>query len=473
MKWTRKAIMIWTILSLNVLTILAAFKKRMILYGLLNAIFVFLVTGQAFQIQSDLSSQHGVYYLHNFISDAGFSAALWYALGISVVALIPALFLKGYRAHSQVRTILVFQPPPLFYWTLLALLSVLSIVLVFAVVGLHEFLHSSRPGYHTGSTIFIVMLYLGVAPLLLKIIYGSRLVAGDIACFALSFLVTAAFSRIHLILYLTAILLAFFYASGWADRPLSVKLLMRILLFGGVAVVLFFGIGALHDAQNFVSGSFGDLLAYIVAHPDKSILSVEYNYRVGVEGMSGIAGAFSQFRANPQLTHFDGGASWLIQGSVQWLPGIIKNKAAALTHLSQDLTWYKGSVVATGAESYFESYGWLGVVLYPLSIFVLGWYLPLRVLASEMAPAIRLTAYTLFACCIFFVRGSLPVWIAFSFSYSVVIAVSWVFFRRYFAHTSSYLLPNQDIGLHRARLVHPMIRLRKSFTLRQGRRDEE
>jgi hypothetical protein len=208
-------------------------------------------------------------------------------------------------------------------------------VLVFAVVGWHEFLHSSRPGYHTGSTIFIVLLFLGVVPLLFKILYRCKLVAGDIVCFILSFAVTAAFSRIHLILYLTAILLAFFYASGWSDRPISVKVVVRVLLFGGAAFVLFFGIGALHDAQNFVSGSFGDLISYIVAHPDKSILSMEYNYRVGVEGMSGIAGAFSQFRSHPDLTHFDGGASWLIQGSVQWLPGVIKNRAGALTHLSE------------------------------------------------------------------------------------------------------------------------------------------
>ena len=458
--------MIWTILCLNVLTILVAFKKRMILYGLFNAIFVFLVTGQAFQIQSDLNKQHGVYYLHNFINDAGFSAALWYVLEISVVTMIPALFMQGYRAHSQMRSALAFRPPPSFYRILFALLFSLSTVLVFAVVGLHEFLHSSRPGYHTGSTIFIVLLYLGVIPLLLKIIYRCKLVSGDIACFALSFAVTAAFSRIHLILYLTAILLAFFYASGWADRPLSVKVVMRMSLFGGVAFLLFFGIGALHDAQNFVSGSLGDLISFIVAHPDKSILSVEYNYRVGVEGMSGIAGAFSQFRSNPNLTHFDGGASWLIQGSVQWLPGVIKNRAAALTHLSQDLTWYKSSVVATGAESYFESFGWLGVVLYPLSIFVLGWYMPLRVLASDMTPMIRMIVYTLFSCGIFFVRGSLPVWIAFSFSYSVVIVTSWTFFRPYFADTASLSPPPKpDIRLHSPGLAHNMIRCTRSFAL--------
>ena len=427
--------MIWIILSLNILTILAAFKKRMILYGLFSAIFLFLVTGQAFQIQSDLSREHSVIYLNNFISDIGFSTALWYVLGISVVTMLPALFFPGYRAHSQVRSPLAFQPPASFYMGLFALLLALSFVLVFVVVGIQEFLHSSRPGYQAGSTIFIVLLFLGVIPLLLKVLYRGRLAAGDIACFALSFVVTAAFSRIHLILYLTALMLAFFYASGWSDRPLSAKLLLRILLFGGAAFVLFFGIGALHDAQNFVKGSVGDLISYIVAHPEKSILSIEYNYRVGIEGMSGIAGAFSQSLSNPNLTHFDGGAPWLIQGSVQWLPGVIKDQAADLTQLSESLSWYNSSIVATGAENFFESFGWLGVVLYPLSIFIVGWFLPLRVLSADTGPLIRLIVYTLFATCIFFVRGSLPVWIAFSFSYTVVIAATWMFFRPYFIVT--------------------------------------
>jgi hypothetical protein len=423
--------MIWIILSLNILTILAAFKKRMILYALLNAIFLFLVTGQAFQIQADLSRQHSVTYLNNFISDIGFSIALWYVLGISVVTLLPALFLRGYRAHSQVRSTLVFRPSRLFYLILFAILGVLSFVLVFFVVGLQEFLHSSRPGYQAGSTIFIVLLFLGVMPLLLKVVHRGKPVFGDIACFALSFALTAAFSRIHLILYLTALLLAFFYSSGWSDRPLSAKLLARVLLFGGAAFILFFGIGALHDAQNFVSGSVGDLISYIVANPEKSILSIEYNYRVGIEGMSGIAGAFSQDLSNPNLTHFDGGAPWLIQGSVQWLPGVIKDRAAVLTQLSEALTWFNSSIVGTGPEYYFESFGWFGVVLYPLSIFFLAWYLPLHVLASEASPVIRLIAYTMFASCIFFVRGSLSVWIAFSFSYVVTITMAWPFFRAF------------------------------------------
>jgi hypothetical protein len=423
--------MIWAILCINLLTIVIAFKKRMALYGLLNAIFLFLVTGQAFQIENDLSTQRTVRYLNNFISDVGFANALWYVLGISCISLLLAIIAKGYRAFSQVPTRYSFQPPSLFYLCLFAVQGILSVVLIFVVVGLSEFLHASRPGVQSGTTIVIALLFLGIMPLLLKILYRSKITRGDVACFLFSFFVTAGFSRIHLMLYLAALLLAYFYASGWSDRPISPKLVTQVLFFGGIAFALFFGIGALHDAQNFVTGSPSDLIDYIVTHPEKSVLSIEYNYRVGVEGMSGIAGAFSQYLSNPNLVHFDFGASWMLQGLVQWLPGPLKARIAGITELSNDLNWFSSSVVATGPESYFVSFGWWGIVLYPLTLFFLSWYLPMRVLALELAPVVRLAAYTLFACYIFFVRGSLFVWMGISISYIIIILTFWPFFKPY------------------------------------------
>jgi hypothetical protein len=424
--------MIWIILCLNLATMAVAFKKRMILYGLLNGLFLFLVTGQAIQIQEDLRTERTVYYLNNFISDVGFSSAIWYVLAISCFALLLSLLSSGYRAHSQVKSAVTFQPSALFYVSLFSILSLVSFILIFMVVGLSEFLHSSRPGYQTGATIFLVLLFVGIIPLLLKLLFRSKVGLGDLICFSLSCVVTAAFSRIHLVLYLTAILLAFFYSSGWSDRPISLKLASAILVFGAIGSIAFFGIGALHDAQNFVSGSFTDLAAYILKNPEKSILSIDYNYRVGIEGMSGIAGAFSQQCSYPDSVHHDFGLSWLLQGSIQWLPGIIKDRTAGLTSFSEDLTWYTGSIVPTGAESFFISFGLVGCILYPLCVFLLSWQLPIKILTTKTSPLAGVVAYTLFACCIFFVRGNLPTWIAFSFSYLVVIIASWPFFRRYF-----------------------------------------
>ncbi len=408
----------------------------MVLYALLNAIFLFLVTGQAFQIQGEFDTRHTIQYLFNFMSDLGFEMALRYVLAISLISLILALVSRGYRRISISERSYSFAPRDSFYVFLFLFLVLVSAVLIFVVVGLDDFLHSSRPGYSGGSTIFIALLFVGIIPLLLKILCRSKIARGDVACFLLTFVVSGAFSRIHLILYLTAMLLAYFYSHGWADRPITPMLLAKLLVFGAVAGVTFFGIGALHDAQNYVQGSLGDLIGYILANPEKSILSIQYNYRVGVEGMSGIAGAFTQYLSDPNSVHRDYGVSSVFAGVVLSMPGFLKTYAASLTDLSNDLNWYPFSIIPTGAESFFMSFGWLASFLYPAAVYLLGWYLPLRVLATRVSPKMMLIANIFFACSIFFVRGSIASWIAFCVTYAVVIFISWPFFHPYLRRTT-------------------------------------
>ena len=423
--------MVWTIFWINVLTIAVAFKKRMILYALLNAVFLYLVAGQAFQIQAELERAHTITYLFNFMSDVGFDLALRYVLGISSISLLLALISQGYRRRAILEPRYSFAPGTSFYAFLFIFLVCISAVCIFAVVGLDEFLHSSRPGYQPGATIFICLFFLGIIPLLLKILLRSEIVRGDLACFLFAFAVTGAFSRINLILYLTAMLLAYFYEYGWAERPITFKLLAKILVFGGVAGVTFFGIGALHDAQNFVQGSLGDLVSYILANPEKSVLSLQYTYRLGVEGMSGITGVFTQFLSNPNSVHFDYGASSVLSGIVLSMPGFLKTYAGALVDMSSSLNWYPFSIIPTAAETFFMSFGWAAVILYPAAVYLLSWHLPMRAMAVRVSPRIKLISNILFACSIFFVRGSIAAWIAFSATYVVVICASWPFFRPY------------------------------------------
>ena len=229
---SQEAIVVWTIFWINVLTVAVAFKKRMILYSLLNAILLFLVTGQAFQIQADLERTHTVFYLGNFISDVGFSLALWYVLGISFVLMVLAVVSRGYPRYSQAKPSHSFVPDQRFYFLLFLFLCLFSVVLIFAVVGLSEFLNSSRPGFQSGSTVFLVLLSLGLVPLLLKILYKSRIGIGDVACFLVSFVVTGSMGRVSAFFYLLVVLLAMYYARGWADAPLTLRLITTIFLFG-------------------------------------------------------------------------------------------------------------------------------------------------------------------------------------------------------------------------------------------------
>ncbi len=417
--------MIWTIFWINVLTVAVAFKKRMVLYALLNVAFLYLVTGQAFQIEGDLERSHATVYLNNFINGPGFILALRYVLGISFVSLVLALISRGYVKDMQVASQHAFTPPRRFYFFLFALECAIGFILVFVVVGLSQFLNSSRPGYQSGATVFIVLLFLGIIPLLLKILSRSSIGSGDIVCFLFAFIVTSAFSRIHAILYLTAILIALFYERRWADMPISISMIMKIITIGCIASVVFLGIGALHDAQNFTGGSISDLINYIIAHPEKSILSFEYNYRVGVEGMSGIAGAFTQYLNEPTSVHFDYGASWILQGSVQWLPGAVKSSVSSISDYGMSLDWSPFSIVATGPESFFKSFGWFSVLLYPLGVYLLAWHLPLKILSAQASTKTRLIACIFFAITIFFTRGSLSVWIAYSVTYIAVIILFW------------------------------------------------
>jgi hypothetical protein len=422
---------VWTIFWINVLTIAVAFKKRMILYALVNTVFLYLVTGQAFQIQGDLETGRTVYYLFNFINDVGFGLALWYVLGVSFVSLLLAVVSRGYRRNSQPKQLYSFAPGRRFYLCLFLYLSVVSFLLIFVLIGVSEFLQSGRPGVQTGTTIFLVLLFVGVLPLLLKVICGDRIMRGDLACCLLSILVIGWFSRIVLIFCLVAIFLALYHSRGWIDAPLRPWLVVRFLAFGGAVAILFIGVGALHDAQNFTQGSLGDLFEFILEHPEKSVVSVEYNYRVGIEGMSGIAGAFTQYLSEPNSVHWDYGLSWLLIGSTQWMPGFLKTHFEGIIELGLSRNWYPYSIVAAGVETFFMSFGWSAILLYPLALYLLAWRLPLKVLQSPRLPSFRLISYVVMACVIFFVRGPLQAWIAFTFSYGLTAVAVWPMFRRY------------------------------------------
>jgi hypothetical protein len=204
----------------------------------------------------------------------------------------------------------------------------------------------------------------------------------------------------------------------------------KLLLIGSITAVIFIGVGSLHSAQEFAGGSFGSLISYLIEHPENSLLSLEFNYRFGIEGMSGISGAFTQYLWDPNSVHYDFGASWLIQGTIQWLPGILKTYVSFLRNMSNNLNWYPNSIVPSSAEQFFMSYGWFATLLYPVSVYLLGWLFPLKMLAKRASPLTILSGYTFFACYIIFVRGSLNVWMAFSFSYMIVILLFWPFFRR-------------------------------------------
>ncbi len=413
--------MTWIILLLNIATLSVALKKRVLPYFLFTLYFLFLVVGQAFQIKSDLGGQDSVNYLYAFMTQKGFAEALWFLFGTSALSLALALLGDGYKRGTRLPVQRSFAPPRFFYVFLFLFLSGLAGVLIFVVVGLSTFLSSSRPGFESGSTIFLTLLGFGIYPLLLKIMYNSPVQGGDVACASITFLVSLGFSRMHVILYVTALLTTMYYGWGWADRPIRPKAVIGFAVVAVLGAFSFVTIGALRNAQSYTGGSIGELWRYNMDHPEKNMLSTDVMYQRSVEGMSGLTGAFTQADVAPQSVRNDYGLGWIIQGVMLSLPGPMKSRLSGIEDALQPYRWYDQSIISPGIETSFTSFGWLGLIFYALAFFAFAWKFCLFVVGRPLSPPLRLCCFMLLGCGIFFVRGTFAGWIGYSIAYTATI----------------------------------------------------
>ncbi len=422
--------MLWLLLTLNLATTVLAFKKRMLAYGVQMFFFLFLVIGQAFAIEADLTGITSITYRYADMTVRGFELAMLFVAGVSILSFVLVYFSRGYEPGTQAPVRYRFDPPPQFYKLLFAVLLAVAGTLIFGVVGLSQFLTSSRPGFQSGSTIFIVILFLGIVPLLLKLLCRSRLNRWDAACFLVTFIVTTGFSRIHDILYALIIGCVYFY-SRWADRFISTRNAVTGVFLTFVLGSAFFAVGAIREAQNYTGGSFSVLISYILARPDRSLLSLEQNYRIGVEGMSGLVGAFTKQQLSPEQVHFDFGMFWLLKGLTQWWPGFVKTYFADIIWAIDQLQWYTPSNVASGIEQSYVSFSWLGVPFFSLGVWLMEWVWLRRLLQRDWTMRSKLISYVLIGCGIFFVRGSFNIWLGYVISYSALLYACWPFYRRW------------------------------------------
>ena len=416
--------MIWLIFLLNVASLIIAFKKRVIVYFILSLYFLFLVVGQAFQIETDLAHRESVSYSYAFMTQAGFRHASWFLLTTSVLSLAFVALADGYQPGSSSRSSRTFNPPRFFYLFFFLILSAIAGTFVFVVIGLSTFLSSSRPGFEGGSTIFLTLLGLGVYPLLLKVIYNSRVAGGDLACAALPILVSVGCSRMHVILYVTTILTAFYYGKGWADRRLTWRGIASLTVIASVAVFTFITLGALRDAQNYTSGGIRELWEYNLQHPERNMLSTDVMYQRSVEGMSGLTGAFTQAEAEPDRVRHEYGLSLIIDGVVQAMPGAMKELLSGLEDFARSNIWYNDSIIPSGIETAFTSFGLVGALVYPLAFFAYAWVFSLFVIRRALSPPLKLCGLMLLGCGIFLVRGSVRACLGYSIAYVVTILAS-------------------------------------------------
>jgi hypothetical protein len=345
-------------------------------------------------------------------------------LAASVLSLLLVSVSQGYPASAQKPSNRTFHPPKFFYLFLLLLLGAIAGVLVFAVVGLDTFLHSSRPGTEGGATVFLTLLGLGVYPILLKVLYDSPLVWGDYACAAVPIVISLGCSRMHVILYVTTLLTAFYYGKGWAKRPITFRMVFIVCAVMFLALFSFVAIGALRDAQNYTNGGFAELLRYNLEHPERNMLATDVMYQQSVEGMSGLSGAFTRAEAEPEQVTHEFGLSLIIEGIDQAMPGVLKERMSGLEDYAKSQIWYDDSIVPSGIETAYTSFGLIGAIIYPLVVFLYAWRFSLFVVRTSLSPPFKVCGFMLIGCSIFLIRGSVRACLGYSIAYVVTILAS-------------------------------------------------
>ena len=431
--------MVWLILALNLATVIIAARKRVLPYAILMLGTIFLVTGQAFELQADLFSSSFTAYAFSRVTESGFRQGLRYMLIVSILSLAFAVISRGYQSPPFLLYEYRFTPSYLFYFLLLALECSIASVLIVAVVGVSAFLTQSRPGAVPGATLFIVLMSVGLFPLLLKLAYKSRVQMMDWLCFVIALGVTAGFSRLHVILYSFVLIVTVYYCRGWVKRPITFRMILVFTSSGVLLAAFFIVFGALRDAQNYTHGSIKELVQYNLDHPEKSLLSIDITYRLGVEGMSGLAGAMSEASEHPGSVHRDYGAQVALDGISQLLPSFLKQVVLEQIEAIENWYWYKKPAgnVSPGLETSFVSFGWLGIPVYSCLLFLFGWTIPMKMLSLNPTPPLMLCFLLMTGCTPLVVRGKLSTWFAFSLAYCVIVLLIWPLFATCFTKVSA------------------------------------
>lgn len=423
-----RILMILASWALTLLAIVLSFKKRMAAMAIYLFFFCFLTLGQANYLSVEIEELGWAAVLNSYISPEGFELAKIYVLLFSVAILSLVVVAPPYR--SRIDSVYLFLPTKRFYLGLSAALVFIYVTLVFVVVGLNEFLTSSRPGYQSGATVFIVLLCIGVFPIIVKLGLGQMPSRWDFVLFLMSLFMTSAFSRIHSIMYLTMAVLAAFYGLRWAERRLGFKRYFFAALAIVLGAILFFLVGAARDALNFSSGGIAEIIDYLSNNPEKTLFSLEYNYSVGVEGMSGLSGAMTYAHSTPSAAVYDFGIYPFIRGALQWIPGFAKALLQDAFDWLEQFNWYSSSIVSAGIEDSYKSFGWVGFLVFAAMHYIFIW-MPVKNLERAVRPKKILLNYLVLGLSIFMVRGSWFVWIAYLVTYAMIFFASWPIFSRY------------------------------------------
>lgn len=363
-----------------------AFKKDNLIAVLYWMTLIFLVIGQAVHISLALSCTNRVTYLYNEITAEGhLLASIMVAVIVLMVSLLERIFVRKKTIYpdsqKQFKIKLLDKYFGLYYLAITILFLLITAVLIKTIGGGAAWLYTDRPAA-PGSTFLVLLLGIGAYPLLIKMVSKCRINICDRLLFVVSTGLILSFSRFLALFNILLLIVSYIY-SVQREKPLSLKRYKW----------LFLAIGILLISMQFLYGSFRQFsyllrdyniieVANIVAqNPEKSLLSVDMNYRFNIEGMSSFSAVISKFMDTGKF-QADYGIS-LLQVIEKMFPSWSREITGTVWENVRSFYWYQDSIVGGGLEGFFVHFSFWGLLLYPFIYFWLAYGIHSKLLSSN------------------------------------------------------------------------------------------
>lgn len=419
---------------------LHAYRKNNLTALIYWGVFIFLVVGQAIHISIGLLDNNEVQYLNNIINREGHliaSASVLYI--ILMVILLNAVSPTTVIAHltasnsKNCKLKLTNKYSTIYYIVNWILFFVLFALLITLVGGVDVWLSSGRPGA-PGATFFIIGLGLVMYPLLIKLASKFPVNLNDKLLFTMATIVVLSFSRILAVFYVLLLLFVYIYSGALKEKKILLKKYKwTIIGMGFLIFILVFGFGSYRHITPIIgTTSPSAVFDYIVKNPEASLFSLDLNYRISVEGMTGLSGVLSELLVNEKLRADFGLSGWL-GGLIQLIPSYFRKYLGDFPNYVHSFYYYKNSIVGGGLEGFFVHFSFFGLLIYPFIFFWFAYGIHKKLINSAGSTShinrklLRLVILAVFGLLI--IRGSTVVLIAFMVSELIIMNISIVFFK--------------------------------------------
>lgn len=414
-----------------------SFRQNNIIAFVYWFVFIFLVVGQAIHISQSLMIVEKARYLFNYVTPQGHILASVSLLYIVLMVMLlnirfgSSLWKTKVAAVKNIRT--KAKIPGIYYVILMALFLLISVVLVVLVGGVETWLFTGRP-MAAGATFFVLSYGFVMFPLLIKLASGIKTNFVDFMLYFGGLAMMFSFSRITAIFFVLTLAIVYSYVRYERDSFESMKRLLIVV--GLLLVLLFFAYGTYRSTAPDAKGNIQAIIETTMKRPESNLMSLDLNYRISVEGMSGFSAAMSEFAEQPTLK---GNLGISLIGSIfQFIPAGVRGVFGGFIDYAKSSYWHVGSVVPSGLENMFVYFSFFGIILYPFVFYLLAYGthdMILRLVSSANNRNININLLLLAIISAFglqVIRGSLDFLVQFTIAEMIIMYLSVLLYKIFY-----------------------------------------